>query len=101
MNNGLPHSLALLKPIHYPSVAALLAALALTAFVLVQYVTPASTATLTVNSTGDGSDVAPGNGICETATPGECTLRAAIEEANALGGTDVISFSISPAGPQT
>ncbi|MCL2803367.1 MAG: hypothetical protein FWD29_05375 [Micrococcales bacterium] len=40
---------------------------------------------LEVNSTAFlGSDAAPGNGICSTATAGQCTLRAAIEEANAL-----------------
>jgi uncharacterized repeat protein (TIGR01451 family)/CSLREA domain-containing protein len=40
---------------------------------------------LLVNSTGDGGDVNPGDGVCETgAANGVCTLRAAIEEANAL-----------------
>jgi hypothetical protein len=36
-------------------------------------------------------DAAPGNGICETA-PGDgvCTLRAAIQETNALAGADEI-----------
>ena len=43
---------------------------------------------LTVNSTGDGSDTFPGDGACETGGTNsegdpECTLRAAIEEANA------------------
>jgi len=37
-------------------------------------------ATFVVNSTGDGSDITPGNGVCETATSGGvCTLRAAIQ----------------------
>ncbi len=41
--------------------------------------------TLTVNNTGDDVDINPGNGICETANGnGICTLRAAIQEANAL-----------------
>jgi CSLREA domain-containing protein len=50
-------------------------------------------ATFTVNSTGDGTDTQPGDGICETA-PGNaiCTLRAAILEANAAAGPDVIVF---------
>jgi CSLREA domain-containing protein len=39
-----------------------------------------------VNSTVDADDAAPGNGLCATITPGQCTLRAAIREANALGG---------------
>ncbi len=50
----------------------------------------------TVNSTGDGSDVSAGNGVCETSTSSECTLRAAIEEANALAGTDTINFNKGP-----
>ena len=57
-----------------------------------------SAATLTVNSTGDASDLTAGNGVCETATGnGVCTLRAAIEEANALGGADTIGFNIAAA----
>src|SRR5687767_10368423 len=47
----------------------------------------------TVNSTGDTADAAPGNGACADAT-GKCTLRAVIAEANALAGTDLISFAI-------
>lgn len=53
----------------------------------------AQAATFTVDDNGDGSDANPGNGICATAG-GVCTLRAAIEEANALGGSDTIEFSI-------
>lgn len=34
--------------------------------------------TYTVNSIGDDPDDNPGDAVCETATPGECTLRAAI-----------------------
>ncbi len=52
-----------------------------------------------VNSTGDASDANAGNGVCETATPGQCTLRAAIEEANALAGTDSIEFNIPTSDP--
>ena len=57
-------------------------------------------ADLTVNSTADDSDVTPGDGLCQTSL-GDCTLRAAIEEANALSGTDSISFNIPGAGPHT
>ncbi|MCX6021950.1 MAG: IPT/TIG domain-containing protein, partial [Chloroflexi bacterium] len=39
----------------------------------------------TVNSTAAAGDAAPGNGVCATAA-GVCTLRAAIQEANARGG---------------
>ena len=37
-----------------------------------------------VNSPEDDQDINPGDGVCQTATLGECTLRAAIEETNAL-----------------
>ncbi|HKO43228.1 MAG TPA: hypothetical protein VJU84_08060, partial [Pyrinomonadaceae bacterium] len=48
-----------------------------------------STVAFTVNNSGDGSDITPGNGICETGTGnGVCTLRAAIQESNALGNCE-------------
>lgn len=49
----------------------------------------AHAATFTVNSTADAVDTAPGDGVCATAG-GQCTLRAAIQEANALAGADTI-----------
>src|SRR5438067_558876 len=53
-----------------------------------------------VNSTGDGDDAFPGDGNCETQVGnGVCTLRAAIEEANAHAGGDGISFSIPTTDP--
>src|SRR5438309_11466601 len=53
-----------------------------------------------VNSTGDGDEAFPGDGQCETAVGnGVCTLRAAIEEANAHAGGDGISFSIPTTDP--
>ncbi|MCP4703152.1 MAG: CSLREA domain-containing protein [candidate division Zixibacteria bacterium] len=48
-----------------------------------------------VNSIGDGEDINPGDGICETDSAGECTLRAAIMETNLLDGLDLITFSFS------
>ncbi len=57
----------------------------------------AHAATFTVNSTADAVDAAPGNGACATAG-GVCTLRAAIQEANALAGADTITL---PAGTYT
>jgi CSLREA domain-containing protein len=50
-----------------------------------------------VNQTGDQSDLNPGDGFCDwdNGTSGEqCTLRAAIQEANAGSGLDAIWFSI-------
>ena len=57
-----------------------------------------------VNSTGDDGDMTPGDGICDTgslavdASP-ECTLRAAIGEANASASVDTIEFAIPVADP--
>jgi CSLREA domain-containing protein len=67
---------------------------------------------LVVDSSADASDANPGDGICGTpqspdpsptptgpgpflaqVQPGTCTLRAAIEEANATAGQDTITFS--------
>ena len=56
-------------------------------------------ADFTVNTTTDAVDVNPGDGICEvTATVGDCTLRAAVMEANALADADTITL---PAGLYT
>lgn len=44
----------------------------------------------TVNSVDDEADINPGDGLCETETQGECTLRASIMEANSLIGSDLI-----------
>src|SRR5262249_14499587 len=54
-------------------------------------------ATFVVTSTLDGVDVLPGNGVCATAGA-VCTLRAAIQEANATPGPHVITL---PAGLYT
>ena len=43
--------------------------------------------TFVVNSVADGTDAAIGNGICATST-GACTLRAAVQEANAQSRPD-------------
>ena len=56
-------------------------------------------ATFTVDSTLDSSDAAPGDGVCSDG--GVCTLRAAIQEANALLGADFIVFNIAGTGVQT
>jgi len=61
-------------------------------------------ATFVVNSTGDGTDVTPGNGVCSTGGTNsqgavECTLRAAIAETIALGGPDTINFNMPVTEP--
>jgi len=52
---------------------------------------PASAATFTVTTTDDTVDVAPGDGTCADAG-GDCSLRAAIQEANAFAGPDTITL---------
>ncbi len=69
----------------------------LAAFLFVDH-TAVRANSFTVNSTADVVDANPGDGVCETATPGECTLRAAVQEANAFGGDDEITL---PAGTYT
>jgi len=50
--------------------------------------------------TGDGADANPGDGVCATAS-GNCSLRAAIQESNAIAGTDNIYFDIPGTGVKT
>lgn len=50
----------------------------------------ASAATFNVNTTADTVDAVAGNGLCAD-SGGVCSLRAAIEEANALAGADTIN----------
>jgi len=55
---------------------------------------PAAVFPVTPGATDDTPDAIPGNGVCLTAT-GTCTLRAAVQEANAFAGSDRIEV---PAG---
>jgi len=55
---------------------------------------PAHATTYSVNSTADAVDQTLGDNVCATAT-GTCTLRAAVQEANAHPGADSIAL---PAG---
>ncbi|MBK8019878.1 MAG: hypothetical protein IPK19_00305 [Chloroflexi bacterium] len=59
-------------------------------------VSPAAAASFTVDDAGDASDDDTGDGLCETAGS-VCTLRAAIEQANALGGSHTVTVGV--AGP--
>ena len=56
--------------------------------------------TYTVTSAADTADVAPGNGICADAL-GQCTLRAAMAEADYIKGDDRIEFNLPGLAPQT
>ena len=60
----------------------------------VQALAAGAGATFTVNTTADALDAVPGNGICAT-SGAACSLRAAIQEANARPGADTI---VVPAG---
>jgi len=57
--------------------------------------------TFVVNTVTDAPDANTADGLCETFTPGECTLRAAIEQANATTGFNAIWFNLPGAGPHT
>lgn len=46
-----------------------------------------------VNSQRDGVDISPGDGVCAT-SEGDCTVRAAIMEANAGGGAQTIVLGV-------
>ncbi len=60
---------------------------------------PVTGLTFTVDTTADAGDDNVGDGICHTAAD-ECTLRAAIQEANATAVTrDLIEFDIAGAPP--
>ena len=53
-----------------------------------------------VDSTADAEDRAVGDGTCETSLQ-ECTLRAAIQEANATPGLVYVYFDIPGPTPHT
>ncbi len=76
----------------------LAAVLVLGAFLAATNLPFARAATFLVDSQADTADLTPGDGTCEISTGGACTLRAAVEEANALAGADVIQV---PAGTYT
>jgi len=61
---------------------------------------PARAATLQVNSTGDAPDQDTADGVCDTGATvsgggAECTLRAALEQANAMSGFDLVEFGVT------
>ena len=62
---------------------------------------PFAPTSIEVNTTGDGDNLDANAGCdVDAGTPGEqCTLRAAIQRANALAGDDTITFSIPTSQP--
>ncbi|HEX7317620.1 MAG TPA: Calx-beta domain-containing protein [Pyrinomonadaceae bacterium] len=67
-----------------------------TLLVLLVLIRPTARAatTFNVNSTGDGADSDPADGVCNDGS-GQCTLRAAVEQANQLAGDDVINITVT------
>jgi CSLREA domain-containing protein len=61
---------------------------------LVLLTTPLVASSYVVNDLGDAPDAASGNDVCATAGA-VCTLRAAIQEANAHAGPDRIAFAVA------
>lgn len=55
-------------------------------------------ATFVVTDAGDAPDLVPGDGLCAN-SGAACSLRAAIQEANTLGGAHTIHFNIATGGP--
>ena len=72
-------------------------AFAIAGYLLVPPQSAATMATLNVNTTADTVDAVPGDGVCADSS-GNCSIRAAVMEANALGGPDTITI---PAGLYT
>lgn len=63
---------------------------------------PGQAAVFTVDTLVDAIDASPGDGVCATAA-GNCSLRAAFQEANALPGADTVmlgsgTYALSIAG---
>jgi CSLREA domain-containing protein len=84
---------------------ALTVALAAGVLPLAARVAPARAATtFVVTTVGDNPDANPGDGRCDTtlaAASAPCSLRAAIREANAAAGADLVRFAIPGTGLQT
>src|SRR5215216_5850060 len=78
----------------YVTRTAVVVSLLLTVLFFLPDRTSRAAATFTVNSLADTQDIVQGNGICADAG-GLCTLRAALQEANTLPGTDTINFSVT------
>ena len=69
--------------------------------ILFKYLQPVARAatTFTVNSVGDGADSNTSDSVCNDGA-GNCTLRAAVQQANATAGADTINFQLGT-GVQT
>ena len=64
---------------------------------MLAFAAPAQAASFTVDDLSDAPDASAGDGTCADSS-GNCTLRAAIEEANALAGDGAIGFAEGSSG---
>ncbi len=80
-----------------PAGLALVLLVALSAFAA--HATPVLAATFTVNRIGDTADLNLANAACDVSSNSgnQCTLRAAIQEANDTPGADTINFNVTSA----
>ena len=81
-----------------------LAVLAMVAAMLLSAKPSYAATTFTVNSTADQADASGADGVCDVSpnvSGPQCTLRAAIEQANFTEGANVINFNIPGTGVQT
>ena len=84
--------------------AGLLAAGMMAAFSLMPTLPAHAATTFTVNSTADAPDASTAGTACDTdvfTNGDQCTLRAAIQQANATAGADAINFNIPGTGVKT
>ena len=84
--------------------AGLLAAGMMAAFSLMPTMPAKAATTFTVNSTADAPDASTASNTCDTdvfTNGDQCTLRAAIQQANATAGADTINFAIPGTGVKT
>jgi hypothetical protein len=91
---------------YFRALVALAAALTLTASLLAGLAARSAYAstTFTVNQTGDAPDAFTTSNTCDTdvfTNGDQCTLRAAIQQANATAGADAINFAIPGTGIKT
>ncbi len=99
----MPHVYVRRDKVQRPSLVTLLGLLGLITLTagFLNFTLPAARAAsvFVVNSTGDGADSNTADNLCNDGS-GNCTLRAAIQQANATPGIDTINFQIGT-GVQT
>lgn len=89
MKNSETKNICSLKSINLRAIFA-----ALAFFICLSAAQNAAAATFVVNSSGDLGDANTMKGLCADST-GNCTLRAAIQQANVLTGPDEITFALT------